>query len=115
MHWRIFPCHSIVPSAAGLACSCGKACNSPGKHPRTRGGFKDASEDPAQIRRWWSKWQNANIGLATGSGLVVIDVDGEQGAAEFKALVEANEAIPENLLAQTGSRFHLVFAALPDS
>src|SRR5258705_14017677 len=109
MHWRIFPCHSIVPGAAGFACSCGKNCNSPGKHPRTRGGFKDASDDPAQIRRWWSKWPDANIALATGSGLVVIDVDGGQSGAEIKGLGGGNEAIPETPLAQTGSGVHLLF------
>ena len=72
MKWRIFPCHSIVNGA----CSCGKAsCNSPGKHPRTKGGFKDATDDEAQIRRWWGRWPEANIALATGSGLAVIDLD----------------------------------------
>jgi hypothetical protein len=116
MRWRIFPCHSIVQADRGPACSCGKAdCGSPGKHPRTRGGFKDATDDPAQIKRWWTRWADANIALATGSGLVVIDIDGQEGSNEFKALVAANGPPPETLLAQTGRGHHLVYATRPDS
>ena len=112
MHWRIFPCHSIINGR----CSCGKTdCGSPGKHPRTKGGFKDATDDGAQIRRWWTKWPDANIALATGSGLAVFDIDGEKGAEEFKALVQAHEPVPETLAAATGRGFHLVFATRPGS
>lgn len=112
MHWRIFPCHSIVNGA----CSCGKpACTSPGKHPRTRGGFKDATDDEVQIRRWWTRWPDANIALATGSGLAVFDIDGEEGRHEFKALVAAHGTVPPTLTAQTGNGFHLVFLTRPDS
>ena len=51
------------------------------KQPITPRGFKDASQSPAQITRWWSDNPNAAIGLATGhllpSGrrLLVIDID----------------------------------------
>ena len=116
MHWRIFPCHSIVQTGGGPACSCGKKdCGSPGKHPRTRGGFKDASDDPAQIRRWWLKWPEANIALATGSGLAAIDIDGEEGFREFQELVAAQEPLPPTLVAQTGRGAHLIFATRPNS
>src|SRR5216684_7138124 len=112
MHWRIFPCHSIVEGC----CSCGKDCGrNAGKHPRTKGGFKDATDDEATIKRWWTKWPDANIALATGSGLAVFDIDGEQGGQEFKALVQANEALPDTLVAQTGRGFHFKFATRPGS
>lgn len=113
MRWRIFPCHSIVQTDAGPACSCGKACGSPGKHPRTKGGFKDATDDEATIRRWWGRWPDANIALATGSGLAVFDIDGEAGATEFKALVEQHERVPKTLTAATGRGLHLMFST-PD-
>lgn len=48
------------------------------KQPLTAHGFKDASKDQQQIDQWWSRWPDANIGIATGSasgGLVVIDLD----------------------------------------
>jgi hypothetical protein len=78
MGWRVFPLHS--PTAD--ECSCGKPdCRRVGKHPRTSNGLKDASTDPAIIRRWWERWPAANVGIATGpeSGVFVLDVDGKQG------------------------------------
>ena len=36
---------------------------------------EDASNDEATVREWWTKHPNANIGLCTGNGLCVIDVD----------------------------------------
>ncbi|MGB1076679.1 MAG: bifunctional DNA primase/polymerase [Bdellovibrionales bacterium] len=49
------------------------------KVPLTMNGFKDASNDPEQINRWWTEWPNANLGIATGeiSNLWVVDIDGE--------------------------------------
>jgi hypothetical protein len=48
------------------------------KTPLTPNGFKDASNDPAQIKAWWAQHPTANIGIATGeiSGLWVLDIDG---------------------------------------
>ena len=110
MGWKVFPLHTIIDGR----CSCGKTdCNSPGKHPRTGRGFKEASADPDQIRRWWARWPDANIGIATGDGLVVVDVDGAAGHAELRAVVEANSPLPATLVAQTGAGFHLVFAERP--
>ena len=46
-------------------------------------GFKDATTDPDQIREWWTKTPNANIGAAMGaaSGIIGVDVDGPEGRA----------------------------------
>jgi predicted P-loop ATPase len=106
--WRVFPIHSIREGR----CSCGKPhdASQNGKHPRTRQGFKDATADPAQIARWWSRWPDANIGIATGSGLAVIDLDGPDGFAEFAALVKQNEVLPETLCSKTGNGYHFVFS-----
>src|SRR5262249_49968906 len=60
------------------------------KDPLTPHGVRDATTDPAQIRQWWTKWPDANVGIATGkhSGLVVLDVDprsgGDRTLAEFE-------------------------------
>jgi hypothetical protein len=47
------------------------------KRPLTTHGFKDATRDQDQIRRWWTRFPDALIGVPTGSasGLLVIDVD----------------------------------------
>lgn len=52
------------------------------KTPITAHGFKDASQDPEQIRAWWTQTPEANIGIATGakSGVSVLDVDVKEGA-----------------------------------
>jgi Bifunctional DNA primase/polymerase, N-terminal len=51
------------------------------KRPITRRGFKDASTDPAEITRMFSKPGAALIGIPTGriTGIVAIDVDPKHG------------------------------------
>lgn len=46
-----------------------------GKTPMTQHGFKDATDDRVQVAKWWTETPNANIGISTGRGLVVVDVD----------------------------------------
>lgn len=102
--WAVFPLHG----AAEGACSCGRTdCDRTAKHPRTPNGLKDATKDEATIRKWWAEWPDANIGIATGavSGLVVLDVDGEEGRATVKGL-----ELPISPLAETGRGRHVYFA-----
>ena len=56
--WHVFPCE---PN---------------GKRPLTPNGKDDATSDPEQVDAWWTRWPNANIGIAVEpSGLVVADYD----------------------------------------
>lgn len=74
--WRVFPLHTIRDGA----CTCGReTCRTPAKHPRTKHGLKEATTDESQIRSWWTRWPDANLGIATGDGLVVLDVDPRHG------------------------------------
>ena len=52
--------------------------------PKSAGGkgYKDATTTGAMIRRWWTAWPSANIGIATGQGLAVIDIDPRLGDGE---------------------------------
>jgi hypothetical protein len=50
-------------------------CRPGRKEPATPHGVLDATTDEATIRVWWARWPDANVALATGRGLVVIDVD----------------------------------------
>lgn len=47
------------------------------KRPRTSRGFHDASQDPDQVRQWWTRWPDSLVGVPTGqtTGLVAIDYD----------------------------------------
>jgi len=49
-------------------------CRPGAKLPATGHGVLDATTDAEQIRRWWSRRPDFNIGLAC-NGLVVIDID----------------------------------------
>jgi len=72
--WACFPLHSIINDN----CSCGKSnCTSPGKHPASLNGLKDATKDESQIIKWWTERPYLNIGIATGqiSGFFVLDID----------------------------------------
>lgn len=73
-----------------------------GKRPLTRNGFKDASSDPDQIRKWWKKWPNANIGMPT-TGRVVIDFDKGKGGEDSRTDLETEyEELPLTLTHRTG-------------
>jgi hypothetical protein len=80
--WPVLPCHSVSDEGQ---CSCGNGeCASPGKHPRTEHGFRDATTDQRTIQRWWTNWPDANIAVPTGSvsGFDVLDVDLRHGGEE---------------------------------
>ncbi|HEX8560337.1 MAG TPA: bifunctional DNA primase/polymerase [Pyrinomonadaceae bacterium] len=100
----------------GCSCIDAKACRSPGKHPRTRKGLKDATTDEAQVRRWWEQYPLANVGLAMGrkSGLVALDVDPRAGGdASLCELIERYGELPATLEAVTGGGGSHVFFAHP--
>jgi putative DNA primase/helicase len=50
-------------------------------------GHERASTDPQQVAEWWGAWRNANIATACGpNGLVVLDLDGGDAIASWRAL-----------------------------
>ena len=75
------------------------------KSPLTRNGFKDATQDEAQIRRWWSAHPAALVGVPTGSltGLVVLDYDHRAAAESAQEwLVEHQAELIQTRVHQTG-------------
>ncbi|SOZ01744.1 DUF3631 domain-containing protein [Cupriavidus taiwanensis] len=111
--WRVFPLHGIVNGA----CTCGNAgCKSPGKHPITAHGFKEATTDSTALARWFNGGTGfpRNIGIATGDGILVLDIDRKPGKPDGKdsltSLVGQHGKLPNTLIAQTGGGgAHLVF------
>jgi hypothetical protein len=101
--WRVLPLHSPT----GAACSCGRPdCSSIGKHPRIRDGLRGASCDADVIATWWRCWPGANVGVATGDGLVVVDVDGEAGRHSLRG-----RELPLTPTVETGSGWHYYYRA----
>jgi hypothetical protein len=82
-----------------------------GKVPLTRHGLLDATHDQEQVERWWRRWPQANIGIATGppSGLLVVDLDGQEGLGSWAEL-EARYGVTLTLEASTGGGgVHLLY------
>lgn len=107
----VFPVHS----APNGRCSCEKsACKHPGKHPRTRHGFKEATTDRKQIGQWFQKWPDTNIAVPTGaaSGLLIIDIDPRNGGVESWQSLIAKYGSPPSTAEQKsgGGGRHIAFA-----
>ena len=112
--WRVFPCHTIV--AGRCTCHAAAACGSPGKHPRTEHGCLDGTTDQDQIRIWWQKWPNANVGIATGrdSNLAIIDIDPEHGGEDALAALESHYgAIPQTVEVVSGGSGRHFYCSYP--
>lgn len=106
----VLPLHS--PHAAG--CSCGRpACASPAKHPRITQGVHNATTNLGQVRRWWQRWPDANIGIATGHGHLVIDLDGPAAATALSSLEAIHGDLPDTWTVTTGRGSHLHYAVDP--
>ncbi len=102
---RVLPVHSIRNGK----CSCGSDCPKPGKHPRVLRWQKVATTDPAQIREWWRRWPDANVGVAMGDGVFAVDVDGDVGAATLIELCERHGGLPATRCVGTGRGWHFYF------
>ena len=108
--WAVFPCHSII----GDLCTCmSDQCKSPGKHPATPNGSKDATHIADQIEAWFEQGtEEWNIGVATGdiSGLVVVDVDQGKGADINDLLINGvDQTIFNTPKVKTGAGLHFYY------
>ncbi len=88
-------------------CTCreGRHCTRPGKHPICRGGVKAASFDPVSLVDWGELWRgHGNLGIATGGGRWVLDVDPRHGGDTTLAALEAQHGgLPISWQAESGS------------
>ncbi len=104
--WRVLPLHGITPVGT---CTCGNAeCRNVGNHPLSGIGVADATIDLQTIRQWWHAEPTANVGIATGQGLLVFDIHPGRGGS----LLQMQEfyALPLTAMAQTSSgSWHLYF------
>lgn len=113
--WHVYPVNGMV----GGRCTCGGRDNcKPGKHPLTAHGHQDATTSKLHVARWWDRWPDANLAVALRpSGLVVVDVDGPEGADNLKRLQRRHGAFDTPLWARSGrdeDGWHAYFAAPAD-
>ncbi len=112
----VFPLHAVKDGR----CTCAKAdCSSPAKHPRTKHGLTQASNDLDYVNSLFGcfTYASANIGVRTGkeSNLVVVDVDAAKGG-RIEELYDfvPKEILEKTLWVKTGGGFHLYFAYPPN-
>ena len=78
--WRVLP---VIPND---------------KRPATAHGVNDATSDQEQIRDWWTKNPDYNIGIAAGeaSGIVVFDIDPRNGGDDsWEAFIKEHGDTPD--------------------
>jgi Bifunctional DNA primase/polymerase, N-terminal len=106
----VVPMHTTQPGG-GCTCPDEKACPDPGKHPRLRGWQRLATVDPTVVGKWWRRWPQANLALATGRQFDVLDLDGEQGVEALRAVLSIAPTEHPGPLARTGGGgWHLLYA-----
>ena len=117
--WPVFPCKPsgktpAFPSAHPEGDTQDAACC--GECGRAGHGFHDATTDPGQIRDWWGRNPDRNIGIRTGApGPDVVDVDNHgargSGFAAWNELQRAGLVDGAQALVRTpGGGFHAYFA-----
>jgi hypothetical protein len=124
----VFPLHEVYGDICTCTCTrkkcgngkhgCGSECGNKGKHPRTMHGKDDATTDPAQIKAWWGKWPNANIGGRMGGALRLLAVDVDPKTGGDASLCDLTEAHGSEWLDtrvhETGSLGSHLFFTLPE-
>ncbi len=102
---KVIALHGIDEAGA---CTCGKSrCPNPGKHPIGAifpKGHNSATTSTLMIRRAFTKYPKANLGVVLPKGIVVLDVDGPEGLETFKGL-----NLPMTLAVRTGRGKHHYF------
>lgn len=74
--------------------------------------YQSQAADESQVRQWWGKWPEANIGIVTGSvsSIDVVDCDSDAGRAALE------EFLPESLttpIIKTPKGYHVYFNHRP--
>src|SRR5271163_3337775 len=77
----------------GIAGQHQTSCKSPGKAPLWPWKeYQTRLPRPAEMHLYWTKCPASNVGLAMGpvSGLIGLDIDGEEGAKLFDSIAPDN-------------------------
>src|SRR4051812_21996293 len=63
--------------------------------PRRDGGqgCRDGTSDLSQVRRWWTRWPRANVGVHA-TAFWALDIDGDDGLAALTDLEDSHRWLP---------------------
>src|ERR1700748_2159599 len=78
-----------------------------GKTPLIKWGpYQERLPSEEEIKEWWTKWPNADIGMVTGpiSGRLVLDIDGKEGQ---EAINKFSVPITPTVQTKRGNQLHL--------
>jgi hypothetical protein len=106
-----------------VGCSCrDPACGQVAKHPLgalVPHGLKEATTNRARVLAWWTRFPQANIGLACGQRFDVLDLDGPQAVAALQAFADrhaldlpASGPVARTGRTQAGWHYYLAPASL---
>ena len=74
-----------------------------GKVPLSANGLKDATTELSRVDQWWRQtWPDANVGIRTGAGLLVLDVDPPDGDDSLHELEREHGELPRTVQVVTG-------------
>lgn len=93
------------------ACRCpkGSACDQkPGKHPIGGHGFKDATDDPSNLRTRLSAGSRPNLGVLVPEGCFGWDLDGDD-AERIRQLEATIGALPPTMGHETPNGRHAIY------
>lgn len=77
-------------------------------------GFKNASSSQQQLKKWWSRWPDANIGIRTGKeSFIAIDIDLPDGPDNMKKLEKTYGNLPKTVNQKTGGGGYQLFFKPP--
>ena len=117
---ELIPLYGIIELSPGrFGCTCkDQSCRCPGKHPMgalVPNGVKNATSCTSTIKHWFISSPTANIGIATGS-IVVLHVDPRHGGdSSLTDLELSNGAMPHTWRVLTGGGGeHIYFKSSPN-
>ena len=86
-------------------------CPNPGKCPRVRWREKSTVSE-LQIRRWWQRWPNANVGVDCGkSNIVVVDFDISKPDFDGGDLLDLLDKYPTWQVVTGSGGYHYIYKA----
>ena len=92
-------------------CTCykGSLCSCSGKHPVNFGWQDKVIKSEDELKAILERRPNANFGVVTGNGLVVIDIDPRHGGLESLEKIKDKLPTPEMTVKTGGGGYHFYY------